>query len=282
METDEESLLSAAEEIHLAEEIEVGLLAAECLATGARPAGATEAELEFLVRHGEECRRRFLRANLGLVGLIAHHEAARSQLDHNELFQEGCLGLIHALARFDHRRGVRFASYAMAWIRSSVRAATATRCGALNLPPRRAETLRRLRGLEMRLTQSLGRPATADDLARATGQSAAWVRSLLATRTTSSLDPTETGVPDLCDPTAEDSFDRVGRNRSGPDLLSKLCGLERQVVGLRYGFDDGEPHSCTEIARRLAVPVGRVRRAESRALEKLRTICPQQAIALLS
>lgn len=283
MHTREEPLLTAAEESLLAQEIEVGLLAAESLGTGARPAGATEAELVLLAERGEQCRRRFLRANLGLVGLVARQEADRSQLERSDLYQEGCLGLIHALERFDHRRGVRFATYALVWIRAQVRAATATRCGELNVPTSRAESLRRLRGVEMQLTQTLGRLATVADLATATGQEPDWVRSLLDTQVARSLDSAaEDGPIQVPDQHAEDSFDRVAREACpGPDLLSRLHGLEQQVVSLRYGFADGEPHTCAEIARLLALPVTRIRRAEARALESLREICPQQAIALL-
>lgn len=283
MYTSEEPLLTAAEESLLAQEIEVGLIAAAALGTGARPAGATEAELVVLADRGEQCRRRFLRANLGLVGLVARQESDRSQLDRSELYQEGCLGLIHALERFDHQRGVRFATYALVWIRAQVRAATATRCGELNVPPSRAESLRRLRGLEMQLTQTLGRLATVADLATATGREQEWVRSLLDTHTARSLDATtEDGPIQVPDQHAQDSFDRVVREAwRGPDLLGRLQGLERQVVGLRYGFADGDPHTCAEIARQLALPVARIRRAEARALEMLRQICPQHAIALL-
>lgn len=283
MDTSEEPLLSATEESLLAQEIEVGLLAAESLASGARPAGASTAELVLLADRGQQSRHRFLRANLGLVGLVARQEAERSQLDRGELYQEGCLGLIHALERFDHHRGVRFATYALVWIRAQVRAATATRCGALNVPPSRAETLRRLRGLEMQLTQRLGRQATVADLASATGQDPAWVRALLATRAARSLEgAVEEGPLEVPDERATDSFARVIRGAQPlPDLLGRLEGLERQVVRLRYGFADGEPHTCAEIARLLSLPVARIRRAESRALEALREICPQQAIALL-
>lgn len=284
METCEEPLLTAAEETRLAREIEVGLLAAEALRTGARPAGATEVELRLLAERGVQCRRRFLQANLGLVGLVARQEAARSQLDHGELYQEGCLALIHALQRFDHQRGVRFATYALVWIRAQVRAATSTRCGALNVPPSRAETLRRLRGLEMQLAQSLGRFPTADDLAEATGHDPDWIRTLLDTRAARSLDEAaETGPVEVADEHAADPFDRVVRSawQGGSELLGRLQGLEQRVVSLRFGFEDGEPHTCTEIARLLALPVARIRRTEVKALETLREFCPQQAIALL-
>lgn len=135
----------------------------------------------------------------------------------------------------------------------------------------------------MQLTQTLGRLATVADLATATGQEPDWVRSLLDTQVACSLDSAaEDGPIQVPDQHAEESFDRVAREACpGPDLLSRLHGLEQQVVSLRYGFADGEPHTCAEIARLLALPVTRIRRAEARALESLREICPQQAIALL-
>jgi len=132
-----EPLLSATEEVDLATAIEAGVLAAEALQTGRSPAGATPVELALLVDLGEQARQRFLRANLRLVAMVARQVARRSGQPEGELFQEGCLGLLAAVRRFDHRRGHRFSTYAVNWIRAYAGAAASNAFGALNLPASR-------------------------------------------------------------------------------------------------------------------------------------------------
>ena len=102
--------------------------------------------------------------------MISRQYAARCQLPDAELFQEGCLGLITAVQRFDHVRGYRFSTYALFWIRAFVGAAAAKLLGAMNLPTSRAEQLRSARGLEAELSQGLGRPPTVEELAHALGR----------------------------------------------------------------------------------------------------------------
>ena len=152
-----EPLLTHAEVIELQCAIEAGLLAREARVSGAGFADATDQELRFLENQGALARQRFIQANLGLVGMVSRQFAARCQLPDAELFQEGCVGLITAVERFDHARGNRFSTYALFWIRAFVGAATAKQLGAMNLPTSRAEQLRAAHGVEAELSQSLGR-----------------------------------------------------------------------------------------------------------------------------
>ena len=143
-----EPLLTGSQMVELQRAIEAGLLAQDARLSGSGFGDATDHELSLLEVSGERARQRFIRANLGLVGMISRQYAARCQLPDAELFQEGCLGLITAVQRFDHVRGYRFSTYALFWIRAFVGAAAAKLLGAMNLPTSRAEQLRSARGLE--------------------------------------------------------------------------------------------------------------------------------------
>ncbi len=279
---DRTALLTAAEEGRLASTIEAGVLARAALDSGLDAGlvpgpAATEAELRQLVDEGEAARRRFVEANLGLVRMVAHQLAGRSGTSEPDVFQEACLGLLVAVHRFDHRRGFRFATYALFWIRAYAGVATAGALGDLNLPTSRAAQLRSLRGVEARLTQTLGRTATAADIAVAVGRPEKWVAQLFThapARPLSSLqlDPAEPA----------DAADRPGSYAPVADrvatLLAQLDGDSRHVLELRLGFRTGTPLGYASVGRRLALPVSRVRRLEVAALERLREICPYDLV----
>ena len=272
--------LTRAEIIELQRAIEAGLLAREARASGAGFADATEQELRALEDKGEQARQRFIRANLGLVGMVSRQYAARSQLSDAELFQEGCIGLITAVERFDHARGHGFSTYALFWIRAFVGAATAKHLGAMNLPTSRAEQLRAAHGLETALTQSLGRPPTLPELADALGRSEEWTAGLLSHQRPRSLELLDGAALERLK--AHDELDAILiEPLPVRELLFRLDELDRRVVELRLGFADGEARTYADTARVLEISVTRVRRIEARALEKLREFCPQQASAQL-
>jgi len=275
-----EPQLTSAEVVALQRAIEAGLLALDARLSGIGFADATDHELKLLEAAGERARERFIRANLGLVGMISRQYAARRQLPDAELFQEGCVGLITAVQRFDHVRGYRFSTYALFWIRAFVGAASAKLLGAMNLPTSRAEQLRAARGLEVELSQGLGRPPTVEEMADALGRSESWTAGLLAHQRPRSLDLIDAETLDRLE--AGDELDGVLADRqSVRELLLRLSDLDRRVVELRLGFTTGKPLSYVDTARALQISVTRVRRLEARALETLRGWCPQQASALL-
>jgi RNA polymerase primary sigma factor len=272
--------LTPAELVQLQRIIEAGLLARDARLSGAGFADATEQELRLLEDQGALARQRFIQANLGLVGMVSRQFAARCQLPAAELFQEGCLGLITAVERFDHARGYRFSTYALYWIRAFVGAAAAKHLGAMNLPTSRAEQLRAAHGLEAELTQSLGRAPTLREIADALGRSEDWTVGLLSHQRPRSLQLVD-GIA-LERLHAHDELDAVlAEPLPVRELLFRLDALDRRVLELRLGFADGEPKSFADTARVLQISVTRVRRIEARALEKLRGFCPQQASALL-
>jgi RNA polymerase primary sigma factor/RNA polymerase nonessential primary-like sigma factor len=269
--------LSAADEAELATAIEAGVLAADARSND-RQVGASDAELIMLERLGRRAAHQFVESNLRLVAMVVRKEAARSRMAEGELFQEGCLGLIEAVRRFDHRRGLRFATYALYWIRAYVGALSANRAGELNLPASRAGRLRELRGVRARLAQQFGRDITTEELASEIGRQADWVARLLASGPTRLMDTEELLGLGLADEAAAEEFELIFREAiPGRELLDGLHGLHRRVIELRYGFVDGREHSLREIAGELDLPVSTVRRAELRALDELRAVCPQQA-----
>jgi RNA polymerase primary sigma factor len=275
-----EPQLTPAEFVQLQHMIEAGLLARDARLSGAGFADATEQELRLLEDQGGLARQRFIQANLGLVGMVSRQFAARCQLPDAELFQEGCVGLITAVERFDHARGYRFSTYALYWIRAFVGAAAAKHLGAMNLPTSRAEQLRAAHGLEAELTQSLGRAPTLPEMAEALGRSEDWTAGLLSHQRPRSLELIDGIALDRLH--AHDELDAVlAEPLPVRELLFRLDARDRRVLELRFGFADGEPKSFADTARVLQISVTRVRRIEARALEKLRGFCPQQASAQL-
>ena len=275
-----EPLLTGSQVVELQCAIEAGLLARDARLSGSGFRDATDHELRLLEASGERARERFIRANLGLVGMISRQYAARCQLPDAELFQEGCLGLLTAVQRFDHVRGYRFSTYALFWIRAFVGAAAAKLLGAMNLPTSRAEQLRSARGLEAELSQGLGRPPTVGELAHALGRSESWTAGLLAHQRPRSLELVDGTTLDRLQ--AHDQLDEVLVDPLPiRELLLRLDDLDRRVLEFRLGFADGAPRSYAETARMLQISVTRVRRIEARALETLRGLCPQQASAQL-
>ena len=264
------SLLTAEEEVSLALRIEAGVLAASALEQDYPPPGATAAELTQLAAEGEMARRRFTEANLGLVGMVARQFATRSGVNQADVFQEACLGLLVAVTRFDFRRGFRFATYALYWIRAYAGAATARMLGDLNLPTSRATQLRALRGMEAALEQSLGRAASARDIAAAVGRSEAWVADVLAHAVPTSLTELESderiwaparleAEPDLSASESAGRAHRTGTRGPGtpPGLrhrrAAELCRGGRPAPARRQPRSADRADGPGALARRVSV-----------------------------
>lgn len=234
-------VLAPSAEIALARRIEAGVYAAALLADPAlpRPAVATDAELARVAEDGCAAQREFVAANLGLVAWEARRWGLREGLDIDELVQEGSIGLVHAVERWDHTQGRRFAAYAIHWVRKQVRLACANRCGQLPVSQRAGLAIRR--GLR-------------DPVAR---QHAA---ALVAAR--SIFDPEEGLLPIAASPTGGD--DPLVRR-----ALAVLDAQQRAVVTLRMGWA-GEPMSQRDVAARVGVPRRRVAVLEQAALRRMR------------
>lgn len=274
------SLLNPVEVVQLQRQIEAGLLAHEVRRSGRSFGDATSVELDLLVALGEEARQRFIEANLRLVGMVSRQSSGHGGVGYRDLFQEGCIGLMVAVERFDYARGFRFSTYALFWIRAYVAAASGRQAGAMNLPTSRAAQLRAARGMEAALAQDLGRTPSTSETATALGRTQSWTADLLAHQRPLSLDTLV--AADLDDRSSVDPFEAVLNEQfSIRGLLTSLDDSPRRVLEWRLGFADGTPRSLAHTARVLHVSVNKVRRLEQHALETLRGICPQQAAALL-
>lgn len=258
-----EALLTAADEIRLARDIEAGVLASDVLARGDFRA-ATAPELAALVEAGERSWQRFLLANVRLVQMVATREVARTAMPMDELFQEGFLGLTEALQRWDHRQGLRFSTFALFWVRQRVQDVAARQCGVLLVCGKTALRVRRLRAVEARLTQELGRAPGADDVALASGRPADWVSRMFGLAAPTGLAGVELRAADQEEP--HPFLDDL------LEALDRLPDPERAILRLRLGFETGQPVKQVEVAERLGCSESTIRRCERRALHRLRSL----------
>jgi RNA polymerase sigma factor (sigma-70 family) len=262
-------LLTPEQEHLLARRIEAGVLAAELLASGARPVAATGEELALIVAAGRQAWQDFLLANLRLVWKLVGREPGRAGLPIEDLFQEGFLALAGALQRFDPARG-RFSTFATVRVRQRLAEVTAGRLGALALPDSRALRLRQARGVEAALVQEQGRSVEAGELAAALGRSVDWTRQLLGHRPPVTLDPAEERLALAI--TSGPDPDREIYARQVRRVLRRIDSSQAEVVALRYGLATGEPVDIAGIATRMGLSTSTVRRLEARGLAALRAL----------
>ncbi|GAB3702380.1 sigma-70 family RNA polymerase sigma factor [Mariniluteicoccus flavus] len=268
----DEPLLTPDDEIDLARRIEAGALAEHLLATGRTLRGATQGELAGIAAEGRAARDRFVRANLRLVAQVARVEARRTGLPVDELFQEGALGVITAVDRFDHTRGLRFSTFAVAWIRSLIGKAALRRCGDLHLSTHHADLRRLALSAARRLAVDLRREPTSTEVAAELGRPVDLVAPLLAFQRPASLSTPDGGSLECPDPEAQQSFADVDHALVTAQIpLDALNDEERSVIGLRFGLDGREPRAYADVAGQLGLSTSSVRRRERAALARLRS-----------
>jgi RNA polymerase sigma factor (sigma-70 family) len=272
-------LLTRPDEVRLAQQIERGNAAREALVTGEGLPGDDEIELRRAVRNGEDARRTFVQSNLRLVVSIAkrHHASGIPILD---LIQEGNIGLMHAVEKFDWRRGFKFSTYATWWIRQAVSRGISNSERMIRLPVHAGNTLARLLIARSKLETKLGRPGTVRELAAEVDLPEHMVTAILQipSEPRSLSDPLSEGSDSdfadiVQDHLAESTFEMAAATLMRAEiekLLIRLDARERQILTLRFGLDHGEPRSLEEVGKYFKLTRERIRQIETRAMSKLR------------
>ena len=272
------ALLTKDDEARLAQAIEAGCAArVELAANGATPAG--KRELYRLIRRGDEAADTFVKANLRLVVSIAKKYQA-TELPLLDLVQEGNLGLIHAVAKFDWRKGFKFSTYATWWIRQAITRGIANTGRTVRLPVHAGDLLIRVTKARGRLEGSLGRRPTIPELAADLELDEEKVTEILrhATEPLSLSEPlradgdAELGdvVEDL---SAVSPFDAAAEALLSGEVKKMLTALnerEREILRLRFGLDRGEPRTLDEVGEHFRLTRERIRQIEAKAMSKLR------------
>ena len=285
-------LLSAFEEISLARQVQKGWQlqevkeeitirsggAAPCQHVWALEAGLTQRQLQRGLHQAERARSRMVLANLRLVISLARRFPHRpGELE--DLIQEGTIGLIKAVERFDPSRGYRFSTYATWWIREGIGSALINRGRTIRLPSSMVEQLNRLRQCQQRLGQQLGRDPNLGELAEATGLNPLDIREVLfRAQEPLSLDAqsgsgSEQKLMDSLACRSSNPHDQLATTFLQQDianLLNDLADAEATLLRFRYGLDEEKPLSLSATARRMGISRDRARGLERRANQAVR------------
>jgi RNA polymerase primary sigma factor len=282
------SLLTAEQEVDLAKRIEAGLFAEHKLETAPNLDESLRRDLELVAGDGRRAKAHMLEANLRLVVSVAKKYSDRG-LSLLDVVQEGNLGLIRAVEKFDYTKGYKFSTYAMWWIRQAIQRGFADSARTIRLPVHVLEMLSKLSRVERDMHQRLGREPTPEELAVELDRTPDQIEELLRTsRQPISLDSTigedgETSIGDLIeDVDAPEASELVDRQLMAEQLRSALDALtprEATIMAMRFGLYDGNPHTLDEIGRALGLTRERIRQLEKQSLSKLRH--PSRAQPLL-
>ncbi len=273
------ALLTAADEVDLAKRVEAGVFAAEKLDHESNLSAPLRRDLLAIVGDGQRAKQRLIEANLRLVVSIAKRYSGRG-LPFLDLIQEGNLGLIRAVEKFDYTRGFKFSTYASWWIRQAVSRAVADQARTIRIPVHMVETVNRILRAQRMLVQTLGRDPSAAEIAERVDLPAERVAEIkrLAMEPVSLHSPVGEEEGSELGDLIEDSESipppelvAGGLLQSHVDaVLSHLGEREREVVRMRYGLTDGEPRTLEEVGRAFGVTRERVRQIEAKSLAKLR------------
>lgn len=271
-------LLTPDEEVEFARLLEDGRQAQMLLQRNGTSASKRD-DLTRLVRKGEEARQKLIRANTRLVISIAKRYIGQG-VALPDLIQEGNLGLMRAVERFDHRRGYRLSTYATWWIRQAISRAVSDQGRTIRLPVHMGDSIRLLYRTARTMEQKLGRPATPEELAESMNLAPDRVRWMLriSRRTLSLEEPvgeeeeTELGsfIEDAETPSPPDTVDLTLLREKIEDLLDTLPAREARVLRLRFGLQDGHYYTLEEVGRKFGLTRERIRQIEVQALNRLR------------
>jgi RNA polymerase primary sigma factor len=274
-------LLTAQDEVELAKSIEAGLFAEETIRVGCQnggPRGAEVAELAVLAAEGLRAKQRLIEANLRLVVSIAKRYIGRG-LVFLDLIQEGNLGLIRAVEKFDYTKGYKFSTYATWWIRQAITRAIADQARTIRIPEHMVETINKMARIQRQMHQDLGREALPEEIAKEMGLSLERVAEIqrIAQEPISLQSPIGEEDSDLGDfiedadavvPIEAAAF--IMLQEQLDNVLDNLSVREQRIIQLRFGLTDGHPRTLEEVGREFGVTRERIRQIESKTLAKLR------------
>ena len=272
-------LLSAAQEVDLARRVEAGLFAAEKLGQEHRLSAALKRDLEAIAFDGVVAKRGLIEGNLRLVVSIAKRYVGRGML-FLDLVQEGNLGLIRAVEKFDYTRGYKFSTYATWWIRQAITRAMADQGRTIRIPVHMVEQINKLLRVQRSLVQTLGRDPTPEEVGRELDLPPDKVREIQQI----ALEPVSLDTPigeeddshfgdfiedaDAVIPLDAASFLLLQEQLS--NVLHELSEREQKVIALRFGLGDGQPRTLEEVGKEFGVTRERIRQIEAKTLAKLR------------
>ena len=272
-------LLTAAEEVDLAKRVEAGLFASEKLTMAPSLAVNLHRDLELIERDGQLAKKRLIEANLRLVVSIAKRYVGRGML-FLDLIQEGNLGLIRAVEKFDYTKGYKFSTYATWWIRQAITRAIADQARTIRIPVHMVETINKLVRIQRQLLQDLGREPTPEEIGKEMELPPERVREIQKL----SQEPVSLETPigeeddsnlgdfiedsDAVVPIDAASF--ILLQEQLDSILHTLSEREKKVIQLRFGLTDGHPRTLEEVGKEFGVTRERIRQIESKTLSKLR------------
>jgi RNA polymerase primary sigma factor len=272
-------LLTAEQEVDLARRVEAGIFAAEKLVCEPDLSSGLRRDLDLVVMDGQRAKRQLIEANLRLVVSIAKRYVGRG-LPFLDLVQEGNLGLIRAVEKFDYTKGYKFSTYATWWIRQAISRALAEHARTIRVPVHVVEMINKVVRIQRFLLQEQGREPTPEEIGERLEITPQRVQELMRF----AQDPVSLQAPvgetedsslgdliedaDAVAPVEQAAF--VLLREHIETILSTLGDREKRVVQLRYGLTDGEPHTLEEIGRVFGVTRERVRQIEAKTLAKLR------------
>jgi RNA polymerase primary sigma factor len=274
------ALLTAQEEVDLAKRIEAGDLATERLGNGRDKLSDPQVrELQWQQRDGHRAKRHLVEANLRLVVSIAKRYVGRG-MAFLDLIQEGNLGLIRAVEKFDHTKGFKFSTYATWWIRQAITRAIADQARTIRIPVHMVETINKLVRIQRQLLQDLGREPTAEEIAGQMELPPEKVREIqkISQEPVSLYTPVGEEEDSHLGDFIEDAEAAVPLEKASFRLLQEqlesvlhtLSGREKEVIRLRFGLVDGQPRTLEEVGKKFGVTRERIRQIESKTLSKLR------------
>ena len=273
------ALLNAEQEVELAKRIEAGLFAEEILNSGKKFGDREKREMDWIAEDGRRAKNHLLEANLRLVVSLAKRYTGRGML-FLDLIQEGNLGLIRAVEKFDYTKGYKFSTYATWWIRQAITRAMADQARTIRIPVHMVEVINKLARVQRQMLQDLGREPTPEELAREldmTPEKVVEVQKYGREPISLHTPLGEEGDSEFGD-LIEDSEAVVPADAVSFTLLQEqlhsvlntLSDREAGVVQMRFGLTDGQPKTLDEIGKVYGVTRERIRQIESKTMSKLR------------